>query len=402
MNLLNKLTIKNLLLNKRRTIVTIIGIMLSVALITAVASVYNSGIESLKNFEIHEVGNYHMIFYNVDANNIEEIKNYRGVEEVLLTKSLGYAKVDSQNDGKPYAHVIGYDKNTMNNLSIQLVEGRLPENDNEVVIPTHLKTNGRLKLNVGDDITLDLGTRTYMDEGNILTQQNEYTEGEVLNVKETKTYKIVGVAERPANKVEPFMAPGYSFITLVKDNVFNGKVDVYVKLDKKNIKDYLKIFANIEGIEERAVELSAKSEKLSKDEEVYVENEFNKAKYPLADMNIYLIKLENDPLGLSSMGGVSYVAAVVIIIIIVTSVFCIKNSFDISITEKIRQYGMLRSIGSTKKQIRKNVFYEATILGLIGIPLGIGLGILASYILIIISNYYLVDMMASNIKLVFA
>ena len=402
MNLLNKLTIKNLLLNKRRTIVTIIGIILSVALITSVASVYNSALESLKLFEINEVGNYHMIFYDVDSNNVDEIKNYRGVENVSLTKSIGYAKVDSKNEDKPYAHVIGYDKNAMENLSIQLVEGRLPENDNEVVIPTHLKTNGRLKLNVGDDITLDLGPRTYMEKGNILTQQNEYTEGEVLNVKETKTYKIVGIAERPANKVEPYNAPGYSFITLVKDNVFNGKVDVYVKLDKKNIKDYLIIFANIEGIEERAVELSAKTEKLSDDEAVYVENEYNKAKYPLADMNYYLIQLSSDPMGLASMGGLPYVVAIVIIIIIVTSVFCIKNSFDISITEKIKQYGMLRSIGSTKKQIRRNVFYEATILGLIGIPLGIALGLLASYILIIISNYYLVDMMASNVKLVFA
>ena len=224
MNLLNKLTIKNLLLNKRRTIVTIIGIMLSVALITAVASVYSSGLESLKKFEIQEVGNYHMVFYNVDSNNVDEIKNYRGIENVSLTKSLGYAKIDSQNEGKPYAHVVGYDKNTMSNLSINLIEGRLPENENEVVIPTHLKTNGRLKLNVGDDITLDLGTRSY--QGNELNQQNEYVEGEVLTVNSKKTYKIVGIAERPANKVEPFMAPGYTFITLVSSDSFNGNVDV--------------------------------------------------------------------------------------------------------------------------------------------------------------------------------
>ena len=89
-------------------------------------------------------------------------------------------------------------------------------------------------------------------------------------------------------------------------------------------------------------------------------------------------------------------------IIVVTSVFCIKNSFDISITEKIKQYGMLRSIGATKKQIKHNVFYEASILGLIGIPLGILAGILASYILIIVSNYYLGDFMASDIKLIFS
>ena len=51
MTLLNKLTIKNLKLNRKRTIVTIIGIMLSVALITAVASMYASGIKSLIKYE---------------------------------------------------------------------------------------------------------------------------------------------------------------------------------------------------------------------------------------------------------------------------------------------------------------------------------------------------------------
>ena len=72
-----------------------------------------------------------------------------------------------------------------------------------------------------------------------------------------------------------------------------------------------------------------------------------------------------------SMRAIYLVAFIVMIIIIFTSVFCIKNSFDISINEKIKQYGMLRSIGATKKQIKRNVYYEGTILGIIGIPLGI-------------------------------
>lgn len=92
--------------------------------------------------------------------------------------------------------------------------------------------------------------------------------------------------------------------------------------------------------------------------------------------------------------------AIVCVIIVVTSVFCIKNSFDISITEKIKQYGMLRSVGATKKQIRKNVFFEATILGLIGIPLGLFAGMLASYILVIVTNLFLTDMLTEGLKLV--
>lgn len=66
MTLLNKLTIKNLKLNKKRTIVTIIGIMLSVALITAVASMYASGIKSLIKYETLIEGDFHTAFYNLE------------------------------------------------------------------------------------------------------------------------------------------------------------------------------------------------------------------------------------------------------------------------------------------------------------------------------------------------
>ena len=159
MNLLNKLTIKNLKLNKKRTVVTIIGIMLSVALITAVASIYASGIKSLIIFETHEKGNFHTAFYDVPISDVNVFKDNRNIETVNITKSIGYAKIDSKNEYKPYAYVKAFTKNSLNNLSVKLVKGKLPENENEIVIPTHLQTNGRLFLNVGDYITLDIGKR---------------------------------------------------------------------------------------------------------------------------------------------------------------------------------------------------------------------------------------------------
>ena len=152
MNLLNKLTIKNLKLNKKRTVVTIIGIMLSVALITAIASMYASGIKSLIDYETKLKGNFHTVFYNVPVSDMDKFENNRNIETLNITKGIGYAKVDSKNEDKPYAYIKGFTKESLNNLSIRLVSGRLPENDNEIVIPTHLKTNGRLNLTraIGD------------------------------------------------------------------------------------------------------------------------------------------------------------------------------------------------------------------------------------------------------------
>ncbi|MGN1270174.1 MAG: ABC transporter permease [Clostridia bacterium] len=400
MNLLNKLTIKNLKLNKKRTIVTIIGIILSVALITAVASIYSSGIASLIEFETYEKGNFHYAFYDVPSSELGTFENNRKIEELYLTKHMGYAKLEeSKNENKPYAHIMAFTQKALKNLSVQLIDGKLPQNENEIVIPSHLRTNGRVILNVGDKITLNVGTR--VSDGEELNQNNPfYTENkeEIINTTQ-KTYRIVGIIERPATNIEDYYAPGYTFITYLNEENISGNIDIYTRYTKEGLKEQYKITANILGINEELFEKANNEQLFSEDELDEYRQEISKAKYNI-NVNTYLIYLETNPLEISATASLGVVAFIVCLIIVFTSVFCIKNSFDISITEKTKQYGMLRSVGATKKQIRKNVFYEAFILGIIGIPLGILLGIIASYILIIISNIFLENMMG-NLKLKF-
>ena len=406
MSLLNKLTIKNLKLNKKRTIVTIIGIMLSVSLITAVATMYNSAIKSLINFEIREKGDFHVAYYNVPQEEIDTFKNNRSIDTLNLVENIGYAKIDSKNEYKPYAYIKAFTKSSLNNLSIKLVEGRLPENSNEILIPTHLKTNGRITLNVGDVITLDVGTRVdnegyELNQINPLYTNDDGTASEKIVNTTSKTYKVVGIIERPATNIEGYTAPGYTFITYYDENNLSDIVDIYAKYNKDGVKRAYEVTANIIGVDEGLFTKYYSGESMSNDEFNSYTDQIAKTKYDI-NINDYLIDLETNPIKSSGIGGLGIVVGIVMAIIVVTSVFCIKNSFDISITEKIKQYGMLRSIGATKKQIKHNVFYEATILGLIGIPLGILCGVLASYILIIVSNYYLGDFMASDIKLIFS
>ena len=401
MNLLNNLTIKNLKLNKKRTIVTIIGIMLSVALITAVATIYSSLIKSLIDFETYQKGNFHAAFFDVPINEIETIKNNRCVKKVHLTSNIGYAKLEgSKNEYKPYIYVKGFTKDSIKELSAKLVEGRFPENENEIIIPTHLKTNGRVKLNIGETITLDVGTR--MSEGSELTQDNPFSyeaNEKIINTTE-KTYKIVGIIERPASNIESYQAPGYTFITCVNEKDIKNKADVYCKYTKNGSKNYANVTADILGVNENTYNKFISKNYSSEEEANSLAKEVaDNAKYKY-NLNTYLITLENNPFDQNAVGNFGILVAIVCVIIVVTSVFCIKNSFDISITEKIKQYGMLRSIGATKKQIRKNVFFEATILGLIGIPLGLFAGMLASYILVKVTNLFLTDMLTEGLKLV--
>lgn len=407
MSLLNKLTIKNLKLNKKRTIVTIIGIMLSVALITAVASIYSSGIKSLIKYETYKKGNYHTAFYNVPVSDMDIFKNNRNIETINITKNVGYAKIDSKNEYKPYVFIKAFTKDSLKKLSVKLVDGRLPENENEVVIPTHLKTNGRLFLNIGDSITLDIGKR--IDNSNYeLNQNNPYQKndekiGESIVETTSKTYKIVGIIGRPATNIESYTAPGYTFITYLEENKINGIVDIYARFSKDGVRNSYKTIANILGVDAKLFKKVNDNEKQPSNKELkeYL-NQMNNSKYSDININSYLIALETNPISNSYIGGLGIAVGIVIGIIVFTSIFCIKNSFDISITEKIKQYGMLRSIGATKRQIKRNVFYEATILGLIGIPLGLLLGFITSYILVIISNYYLNDSFAGGLRLVFS
>ncbi len=403
MNILNKLTIHNLKLNKKRTIVTIIGIMLSVALIVAVATMFFSVRDSLIRFEVSKKGNYHYMFEDVPPSDLKLFENNRLIETLNYTLDIGYAKIDEiENEYKPYAFLMSFTDNAIDNLTINIVEGRRPKNEEEILIPEHLKTNGHVEYKVGDKITLDVGRRVRYEEteGNgkeeiELNQYNPYSDtlDETIVDTTTKTYTIVGIMKRPSSLIENYSAPGYTFINHLDKDKISGNVDIFARFTKDGLKRQYELLSTLTGVDAKYYEfmLDPTPNFNSDYEKNYSEAvaAISKGKYQVYNTNNYLIQLETNIFGNSETQALGIAAGIVCVIIIFTSVFCIKNSFDISITEKNRQYGMLSSIGATRKQIKKNVLYEAFILGIIGIPLGVILGLFASYILIIISDYLL-------------
>ena len=363
MNVLNNLTIKNLKLNKKRTIVTIIGILLSVALICAVAGMVTSFRATLVNIAIMDGGNRHLTVENVSKEDLKYFTNNSHVKSIYLTETLGYAKYDNMNEYKPYAYVLGYTKEAFENTTLKIVSGRLPQDSGEIVVSVPFQNNAKVK--IGDTISLDIGKRVCTD-GTILNQSNPYyvEEGEINECQEYITdthkheYKIVGIMERLNYNIEGYSAPGYVMITKIDNVSDNINVSLLFK-DAKYYKEYINNIAN--------------------------DNDLNKYNITLNDE---LLRWSGASLSDRTMNMLYAVAGVVIGIIILTSVFVIKNSFDIANQEKKKMYGMLSSVGATSKQIKKNVLHEGFILGLIGIPLGILSGILADYILVIIINYF--------------
>lgn len=376
MNLLNKLTVTNLKLNKKRTTVTVIGIILATALITAVAGMVTSFRGTMVNWSRVYDGDYHYEYINVPKDELKYIENNRNVESYFITQDLGYAKLNgSNNEYKPYLYLMAYNSRALEKSGVKLVEGRMPKNDNEIVISEHIIKNGKVNYKIGDKLTLDISKRISDDYE--LTQDNSYVKAEeVLEKDFTKSYEIVGIIERPNKNIEPHSAPGYTVITYLDTNNLEGKANIYTRYTKTGLNNRYQVTADI--LEIPGDILKKNSKELLSDEEI---NQLEKAKYVYQE-NSGLLSYEALNLSESNLSMIYTLAAIVIGIIIFTSVFCIRNSFAISITEKMKQYGMLASIGATSKQIKKNVLYEALILSAIGIPIGVLSGIFAVFILL--------------------
>lgn len=400
MNLMKTLTLKNLKLNRKRTIVTIVGIILATALLSALVTLVSSFQYSMIEYQKQKGGDFHVKFSNVKMSELSEFKNNRNIESTFETMGMGFAKLDGcKNEDKPYAYVMATDEAGFERGCFKLIEGRMAKNEDEIVIPRHLKTNGRIDIKVGDEITLDVGKRYDSNTESVISENCAYEhEAETLTDTVTKHYKVVGIMERPGYGMEDYSAAGYTFVTYSDElaAIDNGTkseaseadttLTVYSRYTQKALRNKDAVTADIIGVDDKLFEKANNSSvEMSSEESDRFLKEMENAKYDIY-MNGYLINYECVfPID-GSFKALFTVAAVVALIIILTSVYCIKNSFNISITEKIRQYGMLASVGATRRQIKSSVKTEAAMLGVVGIPVGTMSGILASLILVKVVN----------------
>ena len=353
-----------------------------------------SGKATLQDYFIKNNGDYQVEFKDVPTEDLSYIAENRNIDNYFLTLDIGYARFnESTNEDKPYFHIVAIDNGAQSKLPIKLTEGRFPTNSSEIVISQniydYMQTEGNQldlsepenPLKIGDILTLDISKRLL--DGKELTQDDIYTKEEYLETIYTKDYKIVGIMERLNYTLEPYSAPGFTALTYLDVNNLGDTANIFANFTKDGVRNYEEVLCNILGLnaeDQKAnsyigiMELSTGTTK----EEVG-------SKYDIS-LNDNVLQFEGIGVNSSYMRMLYLVGIVVVVIIIISSVFVIRNSFAISITERTRQYGMLSSIGATKKQIRKNVLFEGAILGLIGIPSGILLGILVNWILSIILN----------------
>lgn len=354
MNIVNKLTIRHLKQNKKRTLVTIIGVIISVAMVTAVATLGFSFMDLMQRQTIASDGEWHVQYKNVNRDQLQAITADEESEKVILSRDIGYSFLEgSENDYKPYVFVKEYNSDGFKQFPIELSHGRLPESPNEVVLSEEIALNSKVEYKLGDSLLLELGDRKSPDGAKILTQNDllQIENGELLeslNIKQTKNYTIVGFIKRPT--WEPAWSPSYSILTYLDEHAISKKNTVNATVVLKKVKRSL--YENAEKVAKEN-NIPLKSITYNNDLLHY---------YGLTNNN----GLKNTLLSLS---------VIIMAVIIIGSVSLIYNAFAISVSERSRHLGMLSSVGATKRQKRNSVFFEGVIIGLISIPIGIISGI---------------------------
>ena len=362
MSILNRLTIKNLRLNKKRTIVTIIGIILSTALMVGIGLLFSSFQDLMIRDTIGYSGKYEANYSDVDLDKLNNIKD-KGFT-YFYEKPIGFSKIESSNEYKPYMYITSVNKEYFDEL--KLIEGSFPKNENEAVISNHVITNGGLNYKVGDIVTFKYGKRNI--EGNGTLANSEFVDGEFLTNEGIHTYKIVGIVER--SNFENYSACGYTAFTLDVNND-KGSVNLYVMFNKNK-------------------KIIKQSEELAK--RLNYDNDIN--------YNSTLLALYGE----STYGNVmTTMVSMMMIMLSLVSIGCIiviYNSFAISVMERKKEFGLLSSIGTTKRQLSHTVFFEAVVVGVIGIILGI----LGAYIgigcVVLVINNLIGDMLEYKLYLV--
>ncbi len=368
MKILNELTIKHLKMNKKRTIVTIIGIILSTALMVGIGLLFSTIQDNTIRTIKEENGDYHALLYRVDNKKLEVLSNNHHIKSYFYESPIGFSDFkDSKIGNKRYFFINAVSDEYFKEM--KLIKGRFPENSSEIVIPSHLETENGAIFQIGDEITLKIGPRKFEDTEYYKNEAYYEEEPDILVIKEEKTYKVVGIIEKPV--FEEYNAAGYTFLT--KIDLKDQNVNVYLNFKKPSraYQDMKSLVKNM-GMDEEGAEVQYNNSLLA----LYGASRYNNIMQALVNVMIIMLTLVS-----------------------IGCIVVIYNSFAISVMERKKQFGLFSSIGATKKQLRRTVFFEAIIVGFIGIPLGILGSFIGIGIVVAIINYLVPNLFGTNLVL---
>lgn len=340
MNIVNKLTLRHLKENKGRTLVTTFGIIVSVAMITAVFVAMASFLQLFADVSVVSDGNYAAQLSDVKLSSLDELYKDERIETVgLCDENYKQFKIDNGKSDRLATGSIGACDDGYFKMFIQAdYDGTLPKTSDEIAVQSDFIEKNELDWQVGDIVSIPCGIRTMRDKDGEFDVTGAYSKGEKFVRQEDKQYRITAILHQNNPTSE------FALLTYSDDLKANPTVAFQLKT------------------------LNSKSLDV-------VNDIIDKANPGASTVNKELLYSKLSFSSDSFVANILPLVVILLIIIMVASVVLIYNAFAMSLSEKVKYLGMLSSVGATKRQKRFSIYYEGFILALFGIPLGIGAGV---------------------------
>ena len=341
MKIINKLTWRHLWVNRRRTVITLFGIIISVAMVTAVFTSVGSLMRSLSDITAAYDGAWHAQYMNLQDKDVQTLSKQKNVKTIGLLADIGQMDCNTKEDsGRNETSIIAGNQNLFAINKMKPAAGRLPNNTRELMVTKSYLQRNKLNWKVGDTVTVQ--TTSYPTSA----QEAEATGGEPI--VENRTFTVCGILE-----VQNQLTGMDSAFCGMDDTVAGGYTAQvqFSPLDNNTPKD----------IKSAAKALYGEA----------VNNDWSDSYIIHTDYLMYNGVQMSNEITRALYGFV----AIILLIIILASVFMIYDSFAVSYQQRARYLGMLASVGATRTQKRGSVYFEGFILGCIGIPIGILCGI---------------------------
>lgn len=364
-NVVYHVTRQYMKMNKKRTFTSLLGIIFMVLLMTCVFVGKDTAIGYLEQIGTVKDGKWHITMYDITDKEYDEVKNLEYVAETSVSAYYGFVEFEqSANELRPYLNVKAYETECFDWMNIELKSGRLPEKNGEIVVSEAAISDGS-NLSIGDEIEAEYFTRSIKgsdpEGGEIifpfhgievkydqiveLPQKFPYYK-ENTSFQEIKNptgkkqkLKVVGIIETP--RYEEASGAGYTAITLMDDESnLVGTFNLSAKFDLENIpNNYSDIFWEIAGTHEM-------------------------------EFNDYVLIFSGNSANSTMNLVVFFMTVFFVVLIMLASAFLIYNIFNMSFEERSRYLGMLSSVGATGRQKRSSVYFEASYLLILALPIG--------------------------------
>ena len=344
MNILSQLTRQNIRRNRTRSLAALGGIFLAAAMFTILTTTVYSLWDYVRRGTEYETGDYFVSADFVDEAGVEAAKSDPLIQRTTDLRVTGwFSQFDLLGPGGAYP-VAAADRDFFKTMAVPLLEGRLPENSTEIIIPEQINLvnlqKGWKTWEIGENISLELFDLREAETVEENGWNKQYKPERTWN----REYRIVGIS---GNK-------SYS--------------------DDENDWAYYCLLTLTDGAEGDALWHRLFLRTAPKDAAAVLAGHYGQKSF-----------LNDDLLRVYGAGGTGRNTVIILVIILAAlliiaalSVVLIRSIFSVSVTERTREFGLLSSIGTTPKQIRLLVRREAFLFLAAALPPGLAAGVLGA------------------------